>query len=172
MTKAFLRYLPRRRSLSLLQVLGIACGVAAVIGMVFSARAALVSFSRAIEFLNGEATHSLERVAGPLDEHVLRDLADDPSVRSFSPVIDRRLRLANGEPVRLLGIDPFLDRTIRPGMLQFADERPAAPGEDVRRTLSFLLDANAVLLDHKTASRLGVKPGDAIGTSRGAFTCA
>jgi len=31
-TRAFLRYLPRRRSLSVLQLLGIACGVAAVIG--------------------------------------------------------------------------------------------------------------------------------------------
>ena len=95
-TKAFLRHLARRRSLSLLQVLGIGCGVAAVIGMLFSARAALFSFSRAIEFLNGKATHSLERTAGPLNESVLRGLIDDPAVLAFSPVIDRRLRLENG----------------------------------------------------------------------------
>ena len=34
-TKSFLRYLLRRRSLSLLQLLGIACGVAAAVGMFF-----------------------------------------------------------------------------------------------------------------------------------------
>ena len=54
-TKAFLRYLPRRRSLSLLHIAGITCGVAAAIGMIFSARAAMVSFSAAIEYLNGRS---------------------------------------------------------------------------------------------------------------------
>ena len=36
-TKAFLRYLPRRRGLSVLQLMGIACGVAAAVGMALSA---------------------------------------------------------------------------------------------------------------------------------------
>ena len=70
-TKAFLRYLPRRRGLSILQLLGIACGVAAAVGMALSARAALTSFSQAVAFLKGKATHSLERPAGPLEETLL-----------------------------------------------------------------------------------------------------
>jgi putative ABC transport system permease protein len=156
-TKAFLRHLARRRSLSLLQVLGIGCGVAAVIGMLFSARAALFSFSRAIDFLNGRATHSLEGVAGPIPESALAGLIDEPAVISFSPVIDRRLRLENGEAVRLLGIDPFLDRAMRPEVFR-------VPGD-----FSFILDPGVVLLDRQTASRLRVHEGDAIRTSRGAF---
>ena len=67
-TKAFLRYLTRRRSLSLLQLMGIACGVAAAVGMNLSARSALASFRQAVEFLNGKATHTIERIAGSLDE--------------------------------------------------------------------------------------------------------
>ena len=67
-TKAFLRYLRRRRSLSLLQLLGIACGVAAAVGMALSARVSLSSFEKAVEFLGGQATHSLERPAGPVEE--------------------------------------------------------------------------------------------------------
>ena len=168
-TKAFLRYLPRRRSLSLLHIAGITCGVAAAIGMIFSARAAMVSFSAAIEYLNGRATHSLESVAGPLDERVLARLAEDGSVRSFAPVIDRKMRFDNGEPVRLLGIDPFLDRAIRPHMLA---PRPA-DGRDIRtetdRQSSFLLDERTVLMDANTAARLHLSAGDTVKTSRGEF---
>ena len=107
-TKAFLRYLKRRRSLSLLQLLGIGCGVAAAVGMALSARSSLSSFSKAVDFLKGKATHSLERPAGPLQEDLLFHLAQDPSLMAFSPVIDRRIRLGNGETIRLMGIDPFL----------------------------------------------------------------
>ena len=60
-TKAFLRYLQRRRSLSLLQLLGIACGVAAAVGMALSAQVSLSSFAKAVEFLKGKATHSLRK---------------------------------------------------------------------------------------------------------------
>ena len=84
-TKAFLRYLPRRRGLSGLQLMGIACGVAATVGMVFSARAALSSFVEAVDFLRGRATHSLERPAGPMDEGLLVQLMRDPSASAFSP---------------------------------------------------------------------------------------
>jgi len=81
--KAFLRYLLKRRSLSILQLLGIACGVAAVIGMGLSARSALSSFSKAVEFLRGSSTHLIERPAGPIDEGLLAKFAQDPSVDFF-----------------------------------------------------------------------------------------
>lgn len=166
-TKAFLRYLPRRRSLSILQVVGIACGVAAVIGMAFSARTALSSFSKAIEFLNGGATHSLESVAGPIDETLLARLIGDPSIKSLSPVIDRRLHLESGETIRLLGLDPFLDGAIRPGIVQFRGKADLRPQEDREMLFAFLLDERAFLMDEKTASRLRLKQGSIIKTSRG-----
>ena len=98
----------------MLQLLGIACGVAAVIGMALSARSALASFAQAVEFLRGKSTHVIERPAGPMEEAALQRLMRDPAVKHFSPVIDKKLKLAHGESVRLLGIDPFLDRHIRP----------------------------------------------------------
>ncbi len=163
-SKAFLRYLLRRRSLSILQVLGIAYGVAAVIGMVVSAQSALSSFSSAIQFLNGRATHSMERVAGPMDEGALPRIMRDTSVTAFSPVIDRKIRLENGESIRLLGIDPFLDRPLRP-------EFVGSHQRDVRRawdTLSpFLFEENTAIIDAATAARLKLQPGSVIRTSRG-----
>ena len=155
-TKAFLRYLLRRRGLSVLQLLGIACGVAAAVGMALSAQTALSSFSRAVEFLKGKATHSMERPAGPMEENTLAKLMTDPAVEFFSPVIDRTVHLPQGETVRLLGVDPFLDRAVRP---QLARNRPA--------DLSFLLEEKAVLIDAQLAKEMGLLSGDFLETNRG-----
>ena len=163
-TKAFLRYLPRRRGLSILQLLGIACGVAAAAGMALSSRAALSSFSLAVEFLKGKATHSIERPAGPMEETILADLMRDPAVTSFSPVIDRTVKLNVGETVRLLGIDPFLDRPLRPELSRVRlGEKRDSPGEG----LSFLLREGSVLLDSELAGHLKLRPGDLLPTIRG-----
>ena len=163
-TKAFLRYLPRRRGLSALQLMGIACGVAAAVGMGLSGQAALSSFTQAVEFLKGASTHSIERPAGPMDESLLSQLMKDPAVEAFAPMIDRRLRI-NGETVRLLGVDPFLDRAIRPELARsWLRQRSGASPE---RALSFLLDEKSILLDSRLADQLALKPGDRMETSRG-----
>ncbi len=154
--RAFLRYLPRRRALTALQLAGIAIGVAAAVGMALSARAALSSFSRAVDFLRGASTHALTRAAGPLDEAVLSRLMRDPAVEAFSPVLDRRVALGDGELVRLLGVDPFLDRDFRPRV---------APPEGV--ALDFLLEEGAVLADADLTARLGLGPGGDLETARG-----
>ncbi|MHB8764692.1 MAG: ABC transporter permease, partial [Deferrisomatales bacterium] len=154
--RAFLRYLPRRKALTCLQVLGIAVGVAAAVGMALSARAALASFERAVDFLRGRATHSLARPAGPLDETLLRSIAADPAVDAFSPVVDRRLLLPGGEGVRLLGVDPFLDRRFRP------DLAPAEGG-----TLDFLFEPRGALVGADLAARLGLEVGSTLATSHG-----
>jgi len=163
-TKAFLRYLKRRRSLSLLQLLGIGCGVAAAVGMALSAQTALSSFSKAIAFLKGKSTHSLERPAGPLEEGLLLALSQDPALAAFSPVIDRRIRLSTGEIFRLLGIDPFLDRAIRPAL---AEIRPAQGTGAAEGLISFLIDEQAVWIDEQLAGQLKIKIGGFLESSRG-----
>ncbi len=163
-TKSFLRYLPRRLSLSLLQLMGVACGVAAVVGMTMSALTALASFTKAVEFLSGKATHSMQRPAGPMDESALAAIARDPAVERFSPVIDRRLRLANGDLVRFLGVDPFLDRSVRP---EIADAEAGPNRDDPAKGLSFLLDDDAVLVEKRLARQLKLSPGSTLVTTRG-----
>ena len=164
-TRAFLRYPLRRRGLSILQLLGIACGVAAAIGMALSARSALSSFSQAVEFLKGRSTHSLERPAGPMEESLLPSLMSDPAVDAFSPVLDRRLRLGSGDLVRLLGIDPFLDRKIRPRLSRIRPEE--AEKERFSDRFSFFLEEKAILMDNSLARQLGLHSGDWIQTARG-----
>jgi putative ABC transport system permease protein len=168
-TKSFLRYLPRRLSLSLLQLMGVACGVAAVVGMTMSAQTALSSFTKAVEFLRGNATHSMQRPAGPMEEASLAKLARDPAVEWFSPVIDRRLRLSNGDLVRFLAVDPFLDRIIRP---EIAGAQVRSDTRDPGGALSFLLDERSVLVDRELATQLGLAAGKTMETARGSFRVA
>lgn len=166
-TRSFLRYMFRRRGLTVLQFLGIACGVAATVGIVLSAKAAVTGFSQAIDFLKGKATHSLERPAGPMDESVLAGLMLDPAVDAFSPVIERSLRVADGETVGLLGIDPFLDKNLRPE-LAYADF-PARTGVGANDRRSFIFNGNAVLAESEFAQRLGVTLGGTIQSAKGRF---
>ena len=165
--RAFFRYLLRRPAFTLLQFLGIACGVAAAVGISLSARAAFESFSGAVEFLRGKATHSLLRPAGTMDETVLAELARDPAVEALSPVIERRLRLESGEIVRLLGIDPLLDGNLRPEFVSAVLAR--GKGRGLEDGMSFLLEDDAVLADAALAERLGLLPGDEIRTVLGRF---
>ncbi len=164
-TKSFLRYLPRRLSLSLLQLVGVACGVAAVVGMTLSAQTALRSFSNTIEFLRGRSTHTIQRPVGPMEEGFLSKLGEDPAVKWLSPVIDRRLRLENGESVRLLGIDPFLDRTIRPEIyrIEFLGEGR----ENLENLLSFLTDERAILIDSHLKEEFKIGTASILKTKKG-----
>ena len=151
----------------MLQLLGIACGVAAVIGMALSARSALASFAQAVEFLRGKSTHVIERPAGPMEEAALQRLMRDPAVKHFSPVIDKKLKLAHGESVRLLGIDPFLDRHIRPELSNTPFEE--ANRQSSRQYIDFLINDRAILMERGLAIELGLKPGDTVSTAKGDF---
>jgi len=145
--------------------MGVACGVAAVVGMTLSAQTALKSFSKAIEFLRGKATHAIQRPVGPMEESLLSILGRDPAVDWFSPVIDRQLSLVSGEPIRLLGIDPFLDRTLRPELAQV--EWLSKKNDAAENLLSFLLDEKAVFVDHGLKTDLGISSEKTIVTTKG-----
>ncbi len=145
--------------------MGVACGVAAVVGMTLSAQTALKSFSKAIEFLRGKATHSIQRPVGPMEENLLISLIHDPAVEWFSPVIDRQLSLESGGTVRLLGIDPFLDRTLRPELAQV--EWLSKEMDLAENLLSFLTDERVVFVDHGLKKELGIASPQTIVTSKG-----
>lgn len=163
-TRAFLRYLTRRRGLSTLQVLGVACGVGAVVGMVLSAQSAMESFSKTVTFLRGSSTHVLQRPAGPMSEEILKEvLLGDPAVKAFCPVIDRRISLDSGEVVRILGLDPFLDRKVRPEL--FPQKEASADGDS--QVMAFFLDEKAVLVDSLFALQRGLSKGQTLRTSHG-----
>lgn len=145
--------------------MGVACGVAAVVGMTLSAQTALKSFSKAVEFLRGKATHSIQRPVGPLEESLLSSLARDPAVEWFSPVIDRQLSLETGSPARVLGIDPFLDRPLRPELAQV--EWLNIKTDLAENLFSFLMDEGTIFVDHGVRKELEIRSEKTINTTKG-----
>jgi len=102
-----------------------------------------------------------------MEEATITRFMLDPAVRHFSPVIDRKITLVRGESVRLLGIDPFLDRHIRPELssLPFEEQNRQNPGQ----YLDFLMKDRAIFLERGLAAQLGLKEGDTASTTRGDF---
>ncbi len=148
--------------------MGVACGVAAAVGMFFSSQTALSHFAGTVAFLKGTATHSIQRPAGPLGEALLTDVMRDPAVTAFSPVIDRKIILASGEIVRIMGLDPLLDKGIRDGFFtgSFIEQAQSREG------LSFITNQRAVLIDSRLSERLGLQAGDGMETNRGTLEVA
>ena len=154
--RSFLRSLIRRPALTLIQLAGVACGVAAVVGMNLASRSAMGSFTETVRFLQGQSTHSVTRAVGSLDETVLARIMADPDVRAFAPVLDRYLSLADGTRVRVLGLDPFLDHGVRSRLfagLDRAGERQGGAG------WPFILDREAVILESRLAEDLSLGVG-------------
>ncbi len=151
--------------MSVLQLLGIAIGVSAAVGMTLASRSALQSLGSAVDFLRGGATHTIERPAGPMEEKVLAGLLADPAVKYFTPVIDRKVRIEGDDQVRLLGLDPFLDKEIRPITARIGESESS----DVRERIfsDFLFDPRAVLVDEGLAKRLGLSAGSILRTLQG-----
>ncbi len=163
--RSFLRYLVRRKSLSVLQFIGIALGVAAAVGMTLASRSALQNLENAVDFLKGGTTHIIARPAGPMEEGLLAGLMADPAVKYFAPVIDRKVRLEGGKQVRMLGVDPFLDKDVRTITARIAASVNNRKGEEVFS--SFLFDPGAVLVDENIAKELNLSPGSSLRTLRG-----
>jgi putative ABC transport system permease protein len=73
--------------------------------------------------------------------------------------------LSNGESFVSLGIDPFLDRTIRPEIakVEFIERKTSDP----ENLLSFLLDEKAICIDHDLKAELGIASHQIIETAKG-----
>ncbi len=116
------RYYWRHRLLSVLCLLGIALGVGIVVAVELINNSALSSFSSSVDFLSGRATHSVISGYGRIDERQFAKIWTDPRVRAASPVVEvvAMARETGHEPIRFVGLDPFLDsefRSLAPGQV-------------------------------------------------------
>ena len=59
--RSYMRSLVRRRALTFVQLAGVACGVAAVVGMVLASQTSMDSFEKAVDFLQGRSSHTHSR---------------------------------------------------------------------------------------------------------------
>lgn len=145
-----LRHLLRHGWQAALAVLGIALGVAVVVGIDVARESARRGFLESTEAVTGRATHHIIAGPGGVPDSVYTRLRVDLGVRAAAPVVEGVVRRA-GRSLRVLGVDPFAEAPFRPFVA------PASRGLDIG---GLLTRPNAVLLSSANASTMGVAPGD------------
>ncbi|MEE4297855.1 MAG: FtsX-like permease family protein [Pseudomonadales bacterium] len=169
LARAHLRHLGRERWQALLALLGVAVGVAVVVAVDLVNASSREAMRIASQQLSGEATHVIVGPGERVDERRYADLrrafrarsAGFERVRAIAPLVTGAGRLAPAEApadgglrVRVLGVDPVTDSAVR--------DLVAAPGEGADFDGARLLtEPGAVLLDARSATRLGLAPGAA-----------
>ena len=95
--------------------MGIALGVGIVVAVDLINSSALGSFSSYVDLLSGRATHSIISGHTHIDEKIFSRIWRHPQIKSASPVIEVMANAveAADEPIRFVGIDPFLDGALR-----------------------------------------------------------
>ncbi len=155
--KSTLRWPLRRPWQALLAIIGVAMGVAVVIAIDIANESARRAFLASTQAVTGKATDQL--LGGPqgIPEDFFALLRTEAGIRASAPLIEG-YAITTQQPTRtltILGIDPFSELAFRPEM--------TASGTPLQNGMAALLtEPDSVLLGAKTATALGVKPGDRI----------
>lgn len=153
------RQVRRRWLQSLFLVVGVAIGVAMIVAVDLANGSAQRAFELAAESVTGRATHQIVGGPGGVDEAIYTDLRRQLGYRDSAPVVEDYVSVAElgGQPMRLLGIDPFAENPFR-SYLGVQERDGPAP--------AYLTDLMArpdtVLLSTDVAQRYSVQPGDAL----------
>jgi putative ABC transport system permease protein len=167
--RASLRHLVHHPWQMGLSILGVALGVAVLLGIDLANESARRSFALFTQSVAGRASHQV--VGGPmgLGEDVYRRLRVEARLRQAAPVVERDVAAPEhpGVVFHLLGVDPFAEAPFRPTV---AVVSPAS----VRELATLLTRPGGALMARDTARRLGVRPGDSlvvrVGTARRTLT--
>lgn len=167
----FLRPIRRRPLRFAVTVLGVAAGVAAVVATLASSRAAVAALDEGVRDLAGRARLEIASPGG-LDAHVLGTLRPISSDAQLVPIVEEvALCTGSGGPVRLFGIDAFVDggaRDLGPAFatalpadarerfLEFVSGRGAWIGAGLARELSIERGAEVTLDVRARAVRIDV----------------
>lgn len=159
------RYISRRLFQSMMFALGVALGVAVVIAIDIANGSASRAFALSTESITGRATHQL--VGGPngLDSALYASLRIDLGIKSSAPVITELVRIsASDRPLRLLGVDPFVEAPFRPYL---AAETSADDRTDFAALHRLIVEPGAVVISDSLAEAFSLKLNDALAVSAG-----
>lgn len=163
------RYISRRLFQSMMFVFGVALGVAVVIAIDIANDSASRAFALSTESITGRATHQI--VGGPngLDSALYASLRIDLGIKSSAPVISELVRIsASARPLRLLGVDPFVEAPFRPYL---AAETDADDRTDFAALHRLIAEPGAVIISDSLAQAFGLKLDDTfVVSASGRFT--
>lgn len=143
LSRASLRYLARHPAQLALAILGVALGVAVLVGIDTASISARRAFELSSQALRGAATHVLRDV----DERLYVELACAPGAPPMAPLVSASVLVGSQrKPLELLGVDGFAEARLRPQLsgLRAANtlasaERGAALAASTARELGLAL---------------------------------
>jgi putative ABC transport system permease protein len=149
----------RRPLQYVLFVLGVAIGVAMMVSIDLANGSARRAFALSTDAITGKATHRV--VGGPagLDEDIYRRIRAEVGFSPAAPVVEGYVAVPQlgGQPVRLVGIDPFAEPPFRD---YFSTTGSGSLSPDALTT--FLTEPNSVILSADAAAANGVALGDTL----------
>lgn len=146
LARASWRYLARHPAQLALAVLGVALGVAVLVGIDTASVSARRAFELAGRAVRGVATHHVRNV----DEQLYARLACAPDAPPMAPLVEATLLLPQhgGRTLTLLGVDGFAEARVRPALAGLRTANTLATGE------------RGAALERGTATALGLALGD------------
>ena len=151
------RFLQRHPGQLGLALVGIALGVAVVVGVDLANDSARRAFELSSALVTGRATHQLVGVDGTLPERVYARLRRETRIHRAAPVIEASVRLPRlpDRSFTLLGIDPFSESPVRDEVTHRAGRIDLARFITVPRTVA-LPEPLAETLGARIGSRLAL----------------
>jgi len=163
------RHLRRKPLEALLCLLGIALGVAVMVGIDLANQNALRSFRRTVEAVTGKTTHQIfggpSGIPDSLAVTILSrsGLQATPVLEYIARVRQRSIPDTARETLHLLAIDAFTDAAFR----DYSETAPATPqrsaADSIRRAgFGFLLQPGAALLNETLVKKYRLQIGDTL----------
>ena len=109
------RHAWRRPLQSLFLIAGVAIGVAMIVAIDLANGSAERAFQLGTETVTGKATHQITGGPGGLDEALYARIRTEGAYRLSAPVVESYVvaDALDGQPLRLLGVDPFAEAPFR-----------------------------------------------------------
>lgn len=139
-----------------LSVIGVALGVAVVLGVDLAGASARRAFDVSTELVVGRATHHVVPRAGRLDESLYPELRAAVRARgrgAVAPAVEGPLRLPGGRRVVLLGLDPIAEGPFRDELTRWSADLDL---------VSLLTTPGTVAVPGPLADELGLEPGEVL----------
>ena len=147
----------RHKTLSLLNLLALAVGVAAIVAIQTVNETALRSFRASLDLVAGRPDFTIEGQGFRIPETLIPLLRQDPSVREVTPTVSLVASLPThpGEFLHLVGVDPFSNHEMVTYRLEDALRTPAD-------AMAFVSTPDTIALTRALADRLQLKIGDTL----------
>ena len=147
----------RHKTLSLLNLLALAVGVAAIVAIQTVNETALRSFRASLDLVAGRPDFTIEGQGFRLPEKLILFLRNDPAVREVTPTIQLVASLPDhpGEFLHLVGVDPFSNQELVTYRLEDALRSPTD-------AIAFVSESDTIALTRPLADRLHLRPGDTL----------